>query len=159
MITLPPLLKSYLANHPKPVIPSHAVDRAETELDFKLAREYREFVESYGCIQFGQSDEVECAFEYSASIGTKRQAISFLHDIETLPLIHKNMTTDDPSYPAEFVCVGSDAGQGCVLLEISSGRVFYWPENDSRWGESGNDQIYLVAENFAEFISALKLWS
>jgi hypothetical protein len=66
-------------------------------------------------------------------------------DAEDLPLI-----------PDGFFPAANDNGQGLVLIELQTGRIWYWRESAWRWGTEDNTRLGFVANDFDAFINALR---
>ena len=92
--------------------------------------------------------------------------IGFLLDPKRLIEVYEYFTTtefenDDerPLFPANFLPVGNDAGQGKILLKLDEpyGSVWYWPEREWAWGTEDNTWLGFVADDFYAFVNAQQL--
>lgn len=63
---------------------------------------------------------------------------------------------DLPLIPDGFLPAANDNGQGLVLIELQTGKVWYWRESAWRWGTEDNTRLAFVADDFDGFINALR---
>lgn len=145
------------------------IEQIESALNLKLPVPYIEFVMTYGFVIFGNDNENTSVFNYKYTDGqqhnTLQQEVAFLSTADLVIKAHRILTDssdpDDhslPSFPKSFIPVGNDLGQGKILIESAPhhGRVWYWPESESRWGSEGNHQLGFIADDFYDFINGLQ---
>ena len=141
------------------------IARLEAHIGAELPSEYAEFIRTYGFVAFSMdmNDGFDAAYEEGTGTVTRRGSIAYLMDPDRIVLTHRTAAREAPDegypmFPANFLPVAGDVGEGLVLLELSpkSGQVWYWPQRDARWGEPGNTSLGFVAVNFEAFINGLK---
>lgn len=148
------------------------VTQIEQTFGITLPKSYVEFIKTHGYVIFGLDADNRRAFTYRVTAGAQvesRQAsISFLHGAADILQAHRILTSDadpdDPSlpaFPADYLPIGNDAGQGQILLEMRPqlGRIWFWPEREWRWGTQDNTQLGFVADDFESFINGLRTWT
>jgi len=153
---------------PKPRATPADIAALESALGVRLPRGYVDFVSQHGFVAFGRDPESRCVFRYTVEDHGRRETrqgdISFLFQPERLLQIHRYMTAaespDDearPMIPPGYLPVASDAGHGCILLDVAArrGQVWYWRDSPARWGTDDNVTIGFVADDFAAFINHL----
>jgi hypothetical protein len=149
-----------------------AADIARLEARFgSLPAPYVEFVTRIGFVVFDDVPGMRWRFDYTLTFPDRKEIrqgdIAFLlkpdklikaYDICTTKQTEEEEDEGFPKFPANFLPVGSDAGQGAILLELGEhpGRVWYWPENEWAWGMEDNTWLGFVAEDFQAFINGLR---
>ncbi|MEP6501810.1 MAG: SMI1/KNR4 family protein [Betaproteobacteria bacterium] len=169
MFNVTPGMEQAWLDLPKPKATAADIALIEGSLGVKLPQPYVDFVTRYGFVAFGRDPEGRCMFwhvtEHAGQRQTREGDISFLFRPAKLLQVQRYMTSADspadetrPSIPPGFLTIGSDAGQGAILLDVAAhpGWVYYWPESDSRWGTGDNLALGFVAEDFEEFINGLR---
>ncbi|MBL8472114.1 MAG: SMI1/KNR4 family protein [Rhodocyclaceae bacterium] len=169
MFKLPPGMIDTWRAMGKPIASPADIARLESELGTRLPAPYVEFVGRYGFVVFGGDAERRAVFSYVIDQPGQREAredvVRYMFNPDMLMTIYRYMISTDepddesrPMIPRAYLPVASDAGHGRILLELEGrpGRVWYWPERDSRWGTEDNTQLGYVAENFEDFINGLR---
>lgn len=141
----------------------------EAALNAGLPKGYVDFVSKFGFVIFGRDEERRCLFSYAVEHEGNRvlreAGLSYLFRPERVLTAHRIMTTTEdpgdesrPQLPPGYVPIGSDPGQGTLLLEIGEvpGRIWFQPETEWRWGMGDNTQLGFVAEDFEAFINGLR---
>ncbi|MEI7869128.1 MAG: SMI1/KNR4 family protein [Candidatus Methylumidiphilus sp.] len=160
---------NYWNEHPEPKAKDFEIDFIETRVGSKLPCPYVDFITRYGSVIFGRDSERRCFFDYLVIFPDRREIhegdIAFLREPMRLIQAYDNLTTPEyegdkqkPCFPSNYLPVGSDAGQGQILLDLSenSGKVWYWPERYCSWGTEDNTWLGFVANDFYEFINKLR---
>ena len=169
MFNIPEVMRSHWENQGMPKATAEDMACIEATIGSRLPSPYVEFVTQFGFVVFEDIPGMRDAFHYTVTFDgeeEKRQGdISFFHEPGELIQVHKYSTTaeseeDDmrPLFPAHFVPIASDAGQGEILLELGdhAGRVWYWTEKEWAWGMGDNTWLGFVADDFYEFINKLQ---
>jgi hypothetical protein len=152
---------------PKPKATAADIAMLEGALDTTLPPSDVEFVSRHGFAAFGRDPEGRCVFQYAIEAGSRVEMregdISFLFRPEKLLQVHRYMISiespDDearPMIPPGYLAVGSDAGHGCIPLDIAArrpGQVWYWRASASRWGLDANVALGFVADDLEGFIN------
>jgi len=141
----------------------------ENNIGTRLPGDYVAFVTQYGFVEFGRDAERRFLFSYVIEQDgqriTRQRQVQFMFAPDKLITRWRYMTTADdpgdetrPSIPSGFVPVAGDAGFGAVLLDISHkpGQVWFWPEDNDRWGLGNNVALGFVADTFEDFINSLR---
>lgn len=153
---------------PRPRATQADIAALESALGVQLPRGYVDFVSQHGFVAFGRDPEGRCMFRYTGEDHGRRETrqgdIPFLFQPERLLQIHRYMTStelpDDetrPMIPPGYLPVASDAGHGCILLDVAAhpGQVWSWRDSPARRGADDNVAIGFVADDFAAFINHL----
>lgn len=169
MFNIPDIMLSHWEEQGEPKATADDIARIEAAVGSTLPLPYIEFVTRYGFVVFEDIPGMKDAFPYTISAdgeeGLRQGDISFFHEPSDLIQIYKYSTTaasaeDDtrPLFPANFVPVASNAGQGQILVEIGehAGRVWYWTEKEWAWGMEDNTWLGFVADDFYKFINKLQ---
>ena len=153
------------ANRPKASMADIAM--LEASLATTLPATYVDFVSRYGFVIFGDDVDRTCLFSYSLDKAGQREIhqyeVSFLFDPQLALRVWRNLIDasdpDDeslPSIPQGYFPIGNDPGQGCLLIELATGRIRFWRESEWRWGMYDNTQLGVVSDTFEEFINGLR---
>ena len=166
MINVTPALEQAWHEFGKLTATPQDIALIEARLNAKLPLAYADFVQHYGFVVFGYDKDRTCMFDYAYDkVGqreVRRNEASFLYPTEDALKVYRNMTDDSnvadetlPSIPRGFFTFCSDPGQGKLLIELATGKIWYWPESDSRWGTEDNTALGFVADDFEAFINGL----
>lgn len=134
-----------------------------------LPLSYVDFITRYGFVSFDDIPGMQRRFDYfvfpsDGEVG--RREIRFLLEPCRIMKAHEICTraqSDDdedfPKFPAKFLPVGNDAGQGLILIEFGEypGRIWFWRENEWAWGMGDNTWLGFVANDFQDFIDRLQV--
>ena len=141
------------------------IAKVEAVLMKKLPQPYIEFVINYG---FAEFDEGFDGFDYIIKFPDRKEihqgGIACLDKSERLILRHGIIYQNSPEegfplFTKEYFPVGSDAGQGLILLKLEGnnvGSVWYWDYKECAWGIEDNTTLGFVADDFYDFINKLK---
>ncbi len=153
----------------KPKATAADIQAIETATGARLASPYVEFVTQFGFVLFGDDDEARCMFSYTlvyeGRVEQRQSDIAFMNQPDRLIRAWRTLTgaadpSDEtlPAFPANYLPIGNDSGQGQILLELSpeSGRIWYWPEREWAWGKHDNTVLGRVANDFYSFINSLR---
>ncbi len=153
----------------KPKATEADIARIEDEIGSTLPAPYIEFATRYGFVIFGRDPEQRCFFDCTFTFPDREEIregdISHFMNADRILLAYDSLTqpeveVDDefPKFPADYLPIGMDAGQGEILLEMGehSGRVWYWPFNEWAWGFEDNTRLGFVAEDLYGFINGLR---
>jgi hypothetical protein len=145
------------------------ISKIEDYIQTSLPVPYVEFVTRFGFVMFGREPEGRDCFDYFINYPDRKEVregdISHFKDPEPLIETHEVLTSSEddsddefPKFPAQFLPIGMDAGQGEILLELGedAGRVWYWPFDEWAWGKESNTTLGFVAENLYDFINGLR---
>ena len=160
---------NYWNQNPEPKANSFDITRIEAAIGSQLPLPYIEFITQYGSVVFGQDKEARCLFDYIINFPDRKEVregnIAFFDEpdklIQGYRILTRKESKDDedfPKFPANFLPIGNDVGQGQILLEIGehAGRIWYWPFNEWAWGTEDNTWIGFVANDLYEFINGLR---
>lgn len=167
----PGMLDAWRAAGKPPATPAD-VQTLERGLGIVLPPAYVDFIRQFGFVSFGDDAErrwrFDCRYPQGGQVVVRPGHIAFLPRADQVVKAHRILTStldpDDrslPAFPAHFLPVGNDLGQGAVLLELGgaagqvAGRVWYWAEREWRWGTEDNTELGFVAEDFYAFINGL----
>jgi hypothetical protein len=152
---------------PKATMPD--ITWIESRIKTNLPEAYVEFVTQFGFVIFGADEEERYHFDYVITFPDRKEIhkgnIRFILPVDRLLKAYETLTTSEfndddefPKFPAHYLPIGNDAGQGKILLELGehAGRVWYWPFNEWAWGTEDNTWLGFVANDFYEFINQLK---
>jgi hypothetical protein len=170
MFRLPEAMKIYWNKRGEAKATATDITHIEAAIGSKLAKPYIEFVTQFGFVSFDDvvGVEMRCMFDYTIDFPDRAEIRegdigSFLLPDELIETYGYFTTAEfegdesTPLFPANYLPVGNDAGQGKILLELgeNAGRVWYWPEREWAWGTEGNTWLGFVAENFYDCINNL----
>ncbi|MEI7869127.1 MAG: SMI1/KNR4 family protein [Candidatus Methylumidiphilus sp.] len=169
MFKIPEAMMAYWKKYPEPKAGSFEVARIEAAIGSPLPLPYIEFITQYGSVVFGRDTEARCLFNYIINFPDRKEIregnIAFFEEPDKLIQGYKILTTkeskddeDFPKFPANYLPIGNDVGQGQILLEIGehAGRIWYWPEKEWAWGVEDNTWLGFVANDLYEFINGLR---
>lgn len=170
MFQVPDTMQSHWSIRGKPKATADEIARIETAIGLALPAPYITFVTRFGFVVFDRVPGMRRLFDYAITFPDRKEVregnISFLVSSDRLITSYQILTTpevedDDelPKFPANFLPVGNDAGQGKILLQLdgsAAGRVWYWPENEWAWGKEDNTWLGFVADDFYAFINGLR---
>lgn len=161
-------MRTYWNEHPEPKATASDIAQIEAAIGYPLSAPYVEFITQFGFVIFGRDTEERYHFDYIIEFPNHQEIregnIRFLLEPDRLIETYEYFTTAEfegdestPLFPANYLPVGNDAGQGKILLEFgeNAGRVWYWPEREWAWGTEGNTWLGFIAENFYDFINNL----
>lgn len=169
MFQIPEAVQIYWGkqNYPKATIADIA--RIESKIGSSLPSAYVEFVTRFGFVDFDGIPEMRRLFDYTGVFPDRKEIrqreIRFLLPVDRIikayHICTRAQSDDDedfPKFPANFLPVGNDAGQGLILLEMGEylGRVWFWPEREWAWGTEDNTWLGFIAEDFQAFINGLR---
>jgi hypothetical protein len=146
------------------------ISKIEAAIGSKLAQPFVDFVTEFDCIVFQPGViGMRCMFYYTVQFYDRKEIresnIAFFHNADDIIQAWKIVTQYEdeeeglPQFPANYLPVGNDSGQGLILLELGehAGRVWYWEEKADAWGTGDNaEPLGFVAEDFYEFINGLR---
>jgi hypothetical protein len=165
---VPDTVREYWNASGEPKATSDDLARIEAAIGAKLARPYVDFVTEFGCIVFEpEVIGMRCMFDYTVQFDDRKETresdIAFILNPDGLIKAWEIATQEEdeglPQFPANYLPVGNDSGQGSILLELGehAGRVWYWKEKECQWGTGDNTEpLGFVAEDFYEFINGLR---
>jgi SMI1 / KNR4 family (SUKH-1) len=167
MFNVTPEVEQSWADADRPKATASDIAQIEGALGTRLPADYIEFVTRYGFVIFGDDDQRTCVFRYTLQGTGQRELhqheIAFLYESPRVLKVWRNMGDtgqasggSPPMLPPGVFPIGSDPGQGLILLELATGKVLFWRENDAPWGEGGNTRLGEVSESFATFINGLQ---
>jgi hypothetical protein len=169
MFQIPEPMRAYWEKQETRKATHDDIVRIQQAIGSPLPASYIEFVTSIGFVVFNDVPGMRNAFSYSIAFADKQEIyqgdIAFLkkpdHVIQGYEICTTPEVEDDderPFFPANFLPVGNDAGQGQLLIELGErlGRVWYWTEKDWAWGLEDNTWLGYVADDFCDFINKLK---
>ena len=169
MFKIPEIMQNYWKKQAEPKASALDIFRIESTIGLKLPIAYVEFITQFGFVVFDDIQGMRCLFDYIISLPDRKEVregdIGFILETERLlsayeTLTRKQFEFDDefPKFPAHYLPIGNDAGQGKILLELGehAGRVWYWPFNEWAWGTEDNTWLGFVADNFYDFINRLR---
>ena len=147
------------------IAPATAEEIAEVEAlaGRSLPADYKGFLKDHGFVEWDM--DIPDTFDYR--LGTdqpvvKSAYIAHLSNLAFLREFDKYGRADNPSqglpqFPAEYFPIGGTPGQDKILLELGTGRIWYWPERADPWGTGDNTELGYVAESFTRFVEGLRL--
>ncbi len=154
-------------NKPKATMSDIAL--IESRIKTNLPKAYVEFITQFGFVIFGQDEEERYHFDYIILFPDRKEVhegnIRFMLQVDRILKAYEILTTSEfseddefPKIPTNYLPIGSDEGQGIILLELGehAGRVWYWPFNEWAWGTEDNTWLGFVADNFYDFINRLR---
>ena len=166
---VPDTVREYWNASGKTKATSDDLARIEAAIGARLAQPYVDFVTEFGCIVFRSGVEgMHCMFDYTVQFDDRKETresdIAFIRNPDGLIKAWGIATQEEedeglPQFPAHYLPVGNDSGQGAILLELGehAGRVWYWEEKADAWGTGDNaEPLGFVAEDFYEFINGLR---
>jgi len=168
MFNITESIQFYWDKKNKPKASTEEIKRIEVEFNIALPVPYIEFITQFGFVLFGRDAEKKKNFEYSIIYPDRQEIhqgdIAFLRQTSRVISCYHNMTQELiedglPAIPKNYLPVGSDAGQGQILLKMDgedAGSVWYWPYNEWAWGTETNAWLGFVAKDFYEFINKLR---
>ena len=139
----------------------------EARFGASLPRQYVDFVKTYGFVKFGYDANdtriVTVMHEGEGQRELSQATIGFLVPPERAIQTWTTFTDksdpdaeDLPLIPDGYFPAANDNGQGLVLIELQTGRIWYWRESAWRWGTEDNTRLGFVAQDFDGFINALR---
>ncbi|HEY9024533.1 MAG TPA: SMI1/KNR4 family protein [Burkholderiaceae bacterium] len=139
----------------------------EATFGARLPAQYADFVKHYGFVKFGYdaNDTRVFTFVYEGEGQRElRQATAgFLvppdRAVQTWTTFTDKSDPDSeesPLIPDGYFPAGNDNGQGLILIELATGKIWYWRESAWRWGTEDNTRLGFVADDFDGFINALR---
>lgn len=165
MFQLPPELLAYWQRKDKPKASDQDIALLATFFEDGVPKPYADFISEYGYVVFSMdfTDSFDAVFAESGQTVVRQGSVAYIMTAERSAMAHELSTRISPgeglpSFPSTYLPVGGDAGRGVILLERSpsAGRVWYWPDRDEPWGETGNTALGLVADDFHGFINGLR---
>jgi hypothetical protein len=169
MFKIPKAMQAHWLECGKPKASLADSMRIESTIGSTLPAPYVEFITQYGFVDFDDIQGMRCLFDYIISLPDRKEVregdIGFILETERLlsayeTLTRKQFEFDDefPKFPAHYLPIGNDAGQGKILLELGEhvGRIWYWPFNEWAWGTEDNTWLGFVADDFYGFINKLR---
>lgn len=169
MFQIPEAMHSYWEEQARPKATAADIARIERLFGTALPAPYVEFISSYGFVVFDDVPGMRCLFDFVVKSPegewTDEGDIAFFHKPERMLMAYENLAEprpEDPEcfpkFPAHFLPIANDAGQGQILLEFGEhpGRVWYWRENEWAWGVEDNTWLGFVADDFESFINKLR---
>ncbi len=170
MFQIPETMQSFWKQQGYQKATTADIARIEAKIGSSLPATYVEFVKRFGFVVFDEDiPEMRCLFDYTVTFPDRKEVrqgdIRFLFEPDDVIKIHHICTRaqseddeDFPKFPANFLPLGSDAGQGVILLELGDhpGRIWYWPEKEWAWGTQDNTWLGFVADDFQAFINGLR---
>ncbi len=161
-----------------PTLDDRHIKRIETQLGYRLADDYREFLRDYGGIIFDNDllfsmNQDGCLtegsiFMFYGSTDQETLADNYLQGrryfcledgykwYPGLQLVRDISTpVDEMEWPEELLPIGSDAGGNEICLALFGLRpraIFWW--RNSPFPDAQN--LYLIADSFDEFMQILK---
>ena len=138
------------------------VNAFEQQINVKLPKNYVEFLLLYNGGRFKQ--EVYSMIEpiYGTS-GVSEGGISWFYTLaeDYHYNLFKNYQTFKKRIPKELIPIGSDSCGNQICLAVGGdnyGKVYFWNhdwENDDDEQEPDYSNVYLIANNFTEFVNKL----
>ena len=169
MFQIPEAMQTHWIKRGKPKASATDIMRIESKIGATLPAPYVEFITKFGFVVFDDVPGMYCLFDYIIIFPDRKEIheadIAFFDQTDRLITAYETLTRkefiddeDFPKFPANYLPVASDAGQGQILLELgeNAGRVWYWPYNDWAWGTEDNTWLGFVANDFYEFINKLR---
>ncbi|QRK11411.1 SMI1/KNR4 family protein [Archangium violaceum] len=171
MFQIPEAMQSHWNKRGYPKATAADITRLEARFGLSLPAPYVEFVTRFGFVVFDDVPGMRCLFDYTIAFPDRKELrqgdIAFLFEPDRIIKAHHICTTkqaedeedeDFPKFPANFLPVGNDAGQGMLLLEMGEhpGRIWYWTAKEWAWGTEDNTWLGFVAEDFQAFIDGLR---
>lgn len=167
MIQVPPQVVRGWHVHPPRIATDADIAMLEAAFGGRLPTSYVAFVQSQGFVNFGYDPQQTRVFTYSRSTGAQRELrqgyVGFLAVPERALQTWRTFTDksdpdaeDLPLIPDGFFPAGNDLAQGLILIELSTGKIWYWPESAWRWGTEDNLHLGFVADDFDDFINGLR---
>lgn len=169
MFQIPEAMQSYWSKRGYQKATTADIARLESKIGSSIPVPYVEFVTRFGFVDFDNVPGMQRLFDYNIAFPDRKEIrqgnIGYLFKLDHIIKAYRILTTahsaddeDFPKFPANFLPLGSDAGQGKILLELGehAGRIWYWPEKEWAWGTEDNTWLGLVADDFQAFINGLR---
>ena len=139
----------------------------EATFGVRMPRQYVDFVKQHGFVKFGldaNDTRIFTVVHEREGLRELRQATAgFLVSPDRAVQTFENFTDKSdpeseelPLIPDGYFPAGNDNGQGLILIELASGKVWFWRESAWRWGTEDNTRLGFVADDFDGFINALR---
>ncbi len=165
MFQIPDDLLAYWQRKDKPKATDQDIADLEAFMPGGVPAPYAEFIRTHGYVVFSMdfADSFDAAFTEGGQTVIRQGSVAYIMTAARAIAAHGLSTRESPgeglpSFPPNYLPVGGDAGRALVLLEMTPepGRVWYWPDRDEPWGETGNTALGLVANDFYGFINGLR---
>jgi hypothetical protein len=139
----------------------------EARLGAPLPRSYVEFVQTCGFVRFGFDMHDTRMFTVTDDAdgrrGLRQATMGFLvspeRALQTWTAFTDRSDPESevsPLIPDGYFPAGNDSGQGLLLIELATGRIWHWRESAWRWGTEDNTRLGFVAEDFEAFFNGLR---
>ena len=167
MIQVPDDVKQGWLRSPPKKATDADIFKLEATFGAKLPGQYVDFVKQYGFVKFGYDANdtriFTVVYEGDGQRELRQATAAFLVSPERAVQTLENFTDKSdpdseelPLIPDGYFPAGNDNGQGLVLVELATGKVWYWRESAWRWGTEDNTRLGFVADDFDGFINALR---
>lgn len=139
------------------------IDFFEQLIGNKLPLNYKNFLLNYNCISFDEYVVFPFAETYpKGDVSMINVFFGFLPE-DTYDLA-KNYNNYRGRMPSDLIPIASDPGGNILCIAVSEDsneKVFFWDHENEEVFENGsctNQNIYLVAKSFDEFIDSLEFF-
>ena len=135
------------------------IDQLENHLKLKAPGSYREFLLTYGSVEFDHEINSQFSYRYLSEEQTeiRTNLISFIKTPERTIQYYDGLQEDPQvALPAFLVPFGMDYGQGELLIEFGqeTEKIYYWDSDGHDW-DTGETRIATVADDLYQFINSL----
>lgn len=141
------------------------IQELESLAGAKFPKDYRQFLSQAGGFVFNEEirfptiDPLPPEFSRTglARIGSFfASARARAHHSATL---HWNIEQSPDYYPDDLFAIGQDGGGGKILLDLAKstkGNVLYFPQSNDWYDEDLQEEPFLIANTFEEFVQSLR---